>query len=197
AAQAFAQEWFLAAEPDAQMPFDPDVTARNDERALIHADALGNRQARDVGVILHQSDRAGRRLRPAQPSAEPAGPLPRDGQVVTEDLARARVAALAVLLFHRDLGDAIGQLVRSNRQVVVLGPAVADERPWSRDPSDADAGNPVSLRQSTGDDHAIAQAPETPGARRRDFRAQIHLVRQQPRLRPFAARRNPPHRIVG
>ena len=99
----------------------------------------------------------------------------------------ARVAALAILRLDRDPRDAVRHLVRADGQVVVLRPAVRATTSAADDPADADAGNPVGLRQAARDDHAVAHAPEARRARAVDFRAEIHLVGEKPRAGRLAA----------
>src|SRR5207253_2953077 len=94
-----------------QVSLDADVRPGDDQRALSHADALGNRQARRVRGVFHQTDGAGGGLLPREAAAKAGDPLARDRQVVPQDLAGAVVTLLAVLRVDRDLRDAIRHLV--------------------------------------------------------------------------------------
>src|SRR6185503_8037611 len=107
AAQAFAQVVLAPAEPDPQIPFEADVGARHDQGALLDADALGELDARHGRVVLHQRDRARLRLSPAEARPEAREPLAGDRQIVSKDLAGARVTALAIRRLHGDPRHAV------------------------------------------------------------------------------------------
>src|SRR6185369_11470975 len=94
--EALPQVLLPAAQPDAQVPFDADVSAGHDERALPAPDLFRNRQARRVRVVPHQRNRARGRRRPLETTAECLSPFLRDRQVMAQDLAGARITALAV-----------------------------------------------------------------------------------------------------
>src|SRR6185312_11015549 len=168
------------AQPDPQVALQADVAPRDDERTLVQADPVSDRQAWCIRRVLHQSDRPGLRLGPRQPAAKRCHPLASDWQVLAEQLAGAHVTAFAIALLDGGTRHAIRQLVGADRDVVVLAPALLDERRRSNDPPDANARNPVRLRQSAGDNDAVAHAPEALRPPTIDLRTEIDLVGQQP-----------------
>src|SRR5262245_41418705 len=102
------------------MALETDVGSGDDERALFLAHAFGDFETGDVRVVFQKRDRTSLRFAPGQSSTEAVDPRARDRQVLTKDFARAAVTFLAILRFHRRSGDAIGQLVRSDGEVIVL-----------------------------------------------------------------------------
>ena len=97
--QAFPEELLPSPDPDAQVAFQPDVGARDDERVLPGADAFGEIDAGEVRIILDQRDRPRLRLPPGEAAAEALDPLARDRQVVrpgSRGSARSTVRGSAV-----------------------------------------------------------------------------------------------------
>src|ERR1039458_6111095 len=96
APQSFAQKLRFSTQPDADVAFQAEVRAGNNQHALLHADALRELQARGWRLIAHQAQRARLRFAKGQKTAETGGPLAHDRQVVPQNRTRARVELLAV-----------------------------------------------------------------------------------------------------
>src|SRR3954470_18040142 len=148
----------------------------HDKRALTRADAFGQSNAGKRRLVLDQRDRARFGLPPRKPPAKALDPRAGNWQVVGQDLARTCVTSLTIARVNGDSRDAVGHLVRPNGEIVVLSPALLGQRRGRDDPSDANAGDPIRFREATGDDNAIAHAPEARRSGPCDLRTEIYLV---------------------
>src|SRR5271170_3209092 len=174
AAQTFTQEVRLAAKPQAQVAFEPQMRARHDQHAVFFADTFGQLITGRRGVVLHEAERAGLRFAERQEAVESVRPFAHNGQILLQDRARARVELFAVL--HGYSRDDVRDLVGSDGEVIVLCPAIGDDVGWPDDPSDPHAGNSVRLRKAAGDNDAIAHSPETAGAFAIDLGAEVNFI---------------------
>src|ERR1039457_2475914 len=158
AAQSLAEEFGFSAQPDADVAFQSEVGAGNNQHALVDADAFAELKTRGGGLIAHQAEGARLGFAEGKEARETSGPFPHDGQVVLQDGAGARVEFLAILRAYRDARHGVGDFVGSDGDVVVLAPAFGDDGGGSGDPADAHAGDTVRLGKPAGDDDAVAHA---------------------------------------
>src|SRR5579872_460495 len=119
-AQSFVQEIELAADPDSDEPFDTQLRSGNDQHAMVDANALAQLDAGGCGVISNQAKRSGARRAKSQESAETLGPGADGRNILTQDRPRSRIELLAIRRFHRDIRHGIRNLVRADRQIIVL-----------------------------------------------------------------------------
>ena len=134
--------------------------------------------------IAHEDDRAGLRRDVGQPRRGRGDPVADDRVVVGDAALGASEQPHPPVGGQGQTGQAVAQGGRGYRGEVAPAPQLLAQGGRGQRPADAQAGQPVGLREPAGDDHPLVAAPGRRGQPAVALGPSVDLVREHPRAVP-------------